>query len=133
MNGPGKVLFIVEQGGYPVNLFERELAVQGHEVAIVQSMRKALSLLKSSKPDVILVEFNYTTHFRDRVSNLEPLLARVQSALPDTRVIVFLDREHDAVLDKLRARFRIDEALFYPLDMDRLLGAVERNCGRRTD
>ena len=124
MDTARELFFVVEQGGYPVNEFEREFGGRGYRVTVAHSMRKALGLLKSHKPAAVFAEFNYTTHFRDRISNLEPLLARLQSTSPETRVIVFLHKEHDTVLDKLRARFRIDEALFYPLDMDSLLAAV---------
>jgi DNA-binding NtrC family response regulator len=119
-----KLMFIVDQGGVPV--YSPDYEKLGLEVIVVQSMRKALSKLKSEKPDIICTELNYDPGFRDRVSNLEPLLAKLQSTSPDTRVIVFLEREHESNLNRLKERFSIFDALYYPLQMEDILDSLER-------
>ncbi|KPK10122.1 MAG: hypothetical protein AMJ68_10245 [Acidithiobacillales bacterium SG8_45] len=119
-----KLMFIVDQGGVPV--YSQDFAKLGLDVTVVQSMRKALSKLKSEKPDIICTELNYDPGFRDRVSNLEPLLAKLQSTSPQTRVIVFLEREHESNLNRLKERFNIFDALYYPLNMEDILASLKR-------
>ncbi len=111
------LLSIVELGGYPnfVPLYE-EL---GYVVAVENSMRKAIGFLKKIKPAVIVAEFNYQSDFRDRTSSLESLLAVVQR-LPETRVIVFYDREYLPQLDKLRARLPVHAAIAFPIEVREL-------------
>jgi hypothetical protein len=107
------LLSIVELGGYPnfAPLYE-EL---GYVVAVEHSMRKAIGFLKQSRPAVIVAEFNFQSDFRDRTSSLESLLAVVQR-LPETRVIVFYDREYRPQFDKLRARLPVYAAIAFPVD-----------------
>ena len=121
-------MFIVDQGGVPV--YSQDFTKLGLEVIVVQSMRKALSKLKSEKPDIICTELNYDPGFRDRVSNLEPLLAKLQSSSPKTRVIVFLEREHESNLNRLKERFSIFDALHYPLNMEDILASLKRAIER---
>jgi len=125
-----KLLFIIEQGGFPV--YAPEYAAAGYEVSVAQSVRKGLAELKKSRPDVICAEMNCDPNFRDRVSNLEPVLATVQSQLPDTRVIVFVEIENLPKVDILRQRFAIQDALTYPLNMDDILKSLDRVCGNES-
>lgn len=119
-----KLLFIIEQGGVPV--YSEAYARAGFDVSVVQSMRKALAVLKSDQPDIICTELNYDPGFRDRVSNLESLLAKLQSTSPDTRVIVFLEAEHRPNLERLQERFEVFDALYYPLQMENILASLEK-------
>lgn len=118
------LLFIVEQGGYP--LFEKELMAAGYNITTATSMRKALALLKSLKPDVILAEFNFAPKYGDRISNLEPLLAQVQSTVPNAKVVVFLEPEYAHHLERLRAHFSISDAVCYPLQWKVLEESLNR-------
>lgn len=122
-----KLLFIVEQGGVPV--YDEAWAREGFDVTVVRSMRKALALLRDTKVDIVCAELNYDPNFRDRVSNLEPLLAKLQSTSPQTRVIAFLEREHQGNLERLRERFEIFDALYYPLSQDDILASLRRAAG----
>jgi len=56
----------------------------GFSVVSEWSERKAISLVRKTPPAVIVADFYHQTDFRDRLSNLESLLAAVQST-PDTR------------------------------------------------
>ncbi len=118
------LLCIVEQGGYPI--YSGELAEVGCDVVVAKSMRKALALLDPLKPDIILAEFNFGPKYGDRISNLEPLLARLQNGHPDIKVIVFLEREYRHHLEQLRTRFSVFDALFYPIQRDSLIDCVRR-------
>jgi AmiR/NasT family two-component response regulator len=91
----------------------------GYTVVTEWSERKAISLLRKTPPAVIVADFFHQADFRDRLSNLESLLATAQSA-PATRILVFYEAAHQAVLDKVSARLRIDAALTLPVQEERL-------------
>jgi DNA-binding NarL/FixJ family response regulator len=96
----------------------------GYTVVTEWSERKAISLVRKSPPAVVVADFYHQTDFRDRLSNLESLLAAVQSA-PGTRVLVFYETAHQAVLDKVSERLRIDAALTLPVPEDRLRATLQ--------
>ena len=96
----------------------------GFSVVSEWSERKAISLIRKTPPAVIVADFYHQTDFRDRLSNLESPLAAVQSA-PDTRILVFYETAHQAVLDKVSARLRIDAALTLPVQEDRLRATLQ--------
>ncbi len=96
----------------------------GYDVVAEWSERKAIALVRKAPPAVIVADFYHQADFRDRLSNLESLLAAVQSA-PDTRILVFYEAAHQAVLDKVRARLRIDAALTLPVQEDRLRSTLQ--------
>ena len=87
----------------------------GFSVVTEWSERKAISLVRKTPPAVIVADFYHQTDFRDRLSNLESLLAAVQGA-PKTRILVFYEPAHQAALDKVRQRMRIDVALAMPVN-----------------
>ena len=91
----------------------------GYTVVAEWSERKAISLVRKTPPAVIVADFYHQTDFRDRLSNLESLLAAVQSA-PNTRILVFYEAAHQDVLDKVSARLRIDAAFCLPVKEDQL-------------
>lgn len=125
MTEPSKrlLLSIIELGGYPN--FTPIYRQAGYAVESVTSVRKALGLLKRIDPDVIVAEFNFQSDFRDRTSSLESLLAAVQRS-PETKVIVFYEKEHAHQLTKLTARFPIHEALPFPIDPAKLAHSLHR-------
>ena len=96
----------------------------GFSVVSEWSERKAISLVRKTPPAVIVADFYHQTDFRDRLSNLESLLAAVQSA-PGTRILVFYEPAHQAVLDKVSDRLRIDAALTLPVQEDRLRAMLQ--------
>ncbi|MDZ7594584.1 MAG: hypothetical protein U0932_08035 [Thiobacillus sp.] len=91
----------------------------GYAVVTEWSERRAISLVRKNPPAVIVADFYHQSDFRDRLSNLESLLAAVQSA-PNTRILVFYEAAHQSVLDKVSARLRIDAAFTLPVQEDRL-------------
>jgi hypothetical protein len=64
---------------------------------------------------VIIADFYFQPDFRDRVSNLESLLATAQSH-KDVKVLVLYESAHEHALERVRARFRIDAALTLPVN-----------------
>lgn len=107
------LLSVVEIGGYPdfTELYER----LGYRVARETTMRKVLKFLKKETPAVIVAEFNFQSDFRDRTSNLESMLAMIQRT-PDTKVVVFYDKEYAAKLALLEARFSLTATLAFPVE-----------------
>ena len=100
----------------------------GYTVVAEWSERKAISLVRKTPPDVIVADFYHQTDFRDRLSNLESLLAAVQST-PSTRILVFYEAAHQAVLDKVGARLRIDAALTLPVQESELRAKLQAWLG----
>ena len=87
----------------------------GYSVVTEWSERKAIALVRKAPPAVIVADFFHQTDFRDRLSNLESLLATAQAS-PATKILVFYELAHQAVLDKVAARLRIDATLSMPVD-----------------
>lgn len=91
----------------------------GYRVTQEFTVRKAIAQLRKGAPDVIVADFYFQPDFRDRVSNLESLLATAQG-LKGSKLLVYYDPAHQAAMDKVRQRFHIDAALTTPLNMAQL-------------
>jgi|TARA_B110000240_G_C13401104_1_gene411010 DNA integrity scanning protein DisA with diadenylate cyclase activity len=117
------LLAVIELGGYPDF---RDLYQQfGYEVVIESSMRKALSLLKKKKVDVIVAEFNYQHTFRDRLSSLESIIAVAQTN-QQIEFIVLYEKEFENHLDKLRRQFNFSAEVAFPIDEKKMTHALEK-------
>lgn len=117
------LLSIIERGGYPdfSPIYQR----LGYEVRVELTMRKVLKLLKKTQPDVVVAEFNFQSDFRDRTSSLETLMAVLQR-FPETKIVVLHDKEYDAQLARLTARFHFDAVLPFPIDVAKLEGVIRQ-------
>lgn len=87
----------------------------GYQAHVEFGVRKAIAWLRRNTPAVVVADFYFQPDFRDRVSNLESLLATVQPRA-GVRVLVYHDPAHQEALAKVRQRFHIDAALPMPLD-----------------
>jgi DNA-binding NtrC family response regulator len=114
---------IVEMGGYPD--FSALYRQAGFEPLTERNMRKALGLIKKKQPRVVVAEFNYQSDFRDRTSNLETLMARLQRH-PQVKVIAFYQSEYQHKFDNLCSRFPIFEAIPFPVDPKQVEAALRR-------
>lgn len=103
----------------------------GYAVVTEWSERRAISLVRKTPPAVIVADFYHQTDFRDRLSNLESLLATAQG-IPDTRILVFYETAHQAVLDKVSARLRIDAAFSLPVQEEQLRTTLRAWLGNTT-
>lgn len=109
----------MEFGGFPLPL--DLLRQDGHEVEFAKSMRKALPLLKKIQPDLLVAEFNYTSQFRDRDSNLDTILTQIQSQSPHTKVIAFVEEEQKIHFERLKKRSpEIKGELYFPFESEAL-------------
>ena len=120
---PVRLLSIIELGGYPnlLPLYQR----LGFSVDVVNSQRKARSLLKKSVPDVVVTEYIFQSDFRDRTSNLETLMAILQRH-PEVKVIVFYLPEQAEKLALLEARFPLFAKLAFPVTVPEVEEVLQR-------
>src|SRR5512139_2991577 len=102
------VIEFIEHARFPA--IYKEL---GFDVSAEWQVRKAVSLIRKMKPDVIVADLYFQSDFRDRLSNLESLLAATQ-LLADFRVLVFYEPANEHALASVRERMRIDAALPMP-------------------
>lgn len=118
-----ELLALVELGGYPnfMPLYQR----LGYQVEMVNSVRKAQAWLKAHRPSVVVAEFYADPQFRDRISNLESLLATLQRYGIEAKVIVFIDTPYLDHLEKVKTRYEIDSVLTYPIKETDLNKALE--------
>ncbi|MES9816325.1 MAG: hypothetical protein ABW155_06730 [Candidatus Thiodiazotropha sp.] len=118
-----ELLALVELGGYPnlVPLYQR----YGYRVEMVNSVRKAQAWLKRHRPSVVVAEFYADPQFRDRLSNLESLLATLQRYQADAKVIVLLDKKHLDNLAKVKQRYPVHAVLTFPLNESGMQAVLE--------
>ncbi|OYY95259.1 MAG: hypothetical protein B7Y41_01760 [Hydrogenophilales bacterium 28-61-23] len=115
------LLSVIELLGYPnLRLVYERL---GYRVLTEFAVRKAIGQMRKEKPAVIVADFYYQPDFRDRVSNLESLLAAAQSH-KDVKVVVLYEAAHEHALERLRQRFRIDAALTLPVKESDIEGVL---------
>jgi hypothetical protein len=116
------LLNVIELLGYPNlrPLYER----LGYRLHTEFAVRKAISFMRKEKPAVIVADFYFQPDFRDRVSNLESLLATAQSN-KSVKVLVLYESAHEHALERLRQRFRIDAALTLPAREEDIVGLLE--------
>ena len=117
-----QLLFVIEYGVYPELI--RGLQESHYQIQIEHQMRKAISFLKKKSPSVVVAEFYHEPAFRDRVSNLESMLAHIQRKLPDTQVIVLYNPEDKYYLDQVMGRFPVVTILAMPVTPAQLLSVV---------
>jgi len=64
---------------------------------------------------VVVAEFSYNPEFRDRVSNIESILASLQNKSPNAKIIVLFDEISIDKLEQFRKRYKVDVALKFPI------------------
>jgi len=117
------LLAIIEVGGYPD--FTPDYRKSGYEVMVVHSMRKARTQIKKQPPDVIVVEFNFQSDFRDRTSTLETLMASLQHENINPKVIVFYEKEFLPQFGKVTGRFEFYKTFAFPIDKQQLMACLD--------
>lgn len=122
-----KVLFINEYGFYPELI--KALQAQGYDLTVEHLMRKGISFIKKKKPDVVVAEFHHDSQFRDRVSNLESMLAQIQGGQSETKTVVFYRSDHKEYVEKLLCVHKLDAVLELPLEADELIAAIRDVSG----
>lgn len=113
------VIEFIEHSPYPA-IYQS----MGFDVTTEWQVRKAVSLIRKIKPDVIVADFYFQSDFRDRLSNLESLLAATQ-LLGNFRVLVFYEPENEHALARVRERMQIDVALPMPATEQAVRAALQ--------
>ena len=118
-----ELLAVVELGGYPnfVPLYQRH----HYRVEMVNSVRKAQAWLKKHRPGVVVAEFYSDPQFRDRMSNLESLLATLQRYDVASKVIVLIDAKYLQRLEKVKSRYAVHAVLTFPVDENAMQAALQ--------
>ena len=114
------VIEFIEHAQYPAIY-----TALGYDVTTEWQVRKAVSLVRKMKPDVIVADFYFQSDFRDRLSNLESLLAATQ-LLADFRVLVFYEPQNEHALERVRERMRIDVAIPMPATDDAINSVLKK-------
>jgi DNA-binding NarL/FixJ family response regulator len=111
-NSPKKLLAVIEFLAHA--RFPALYKSLGFDVTAERQVRKAVSQMRQLQPDVIVADFYFQSDFRDRLSNLESLLAAAQP-FKETRILVFYEPQSVGALEHVRQRMRIDAALLTPV------------------
>ena len=109
-----QLLFFVDEGGF--DDFTPLFISLGFDVDFEDSQRKAVKLAKKNRYQILVAEFSYNPEFRDRVSNIESLLATLESHSPEVKIIILYDKINQSQLDQLKQRYRMDATLAFPVD-----------------
>jgi len=83
------------------------------------STRKAMSLIKEVSPDYVVAEFFYgygNNYAGVNVSNLDVFLYSLQKYAPQARIVVLVEKEERAFVDKLDALFPLHAVLQHPVN-----------------
>jgi len=109
-----QLLFFVDEGGF--DDFTPLFVSLGFDVDFEDSQRKAVKLAKRNNYQVLVAEFSYNPEFRDRVSNIESLLATLEGHSPEVKIIILYDEINQPQLNQLKQRYRMDATLTFPVD-----------------
>ncbi len=116
------LLSVIEMGGYPD--FTPLYRQAGYDVLVETRMRKAMGAIKKKQPAVIVAEFNFQSDFRDRTSTLESMMSVVER-LPDTKVIVFYEKEFSHHFERLLAVQSFHKTFTFPIPEQELKGCIQ--------
>ena len=89
----------------------------GIDESQVNSIRKAISLLKNQQPEFIVCEFFYgfgSNYAGVNISNLDVLLSTLQKYSPESKVIVIVDKSERQYVDKLNELLPLHAVFVYP-------------------
>ena len=109
-----RLLFFVDEGGF--DDYTPLFVSMGFVVDFEDSQRKAVKLAKKNQYQVLVAEFSYNPEFRDRVSNIESLLATLEGHSPEVKIIVLYDEINQIQLNQLKQRYRMDHVLTFPIN-----------------
>ena len=109
-----KILSIIESPTHPrLSALYEQLGFQEFQV---NTMRNAIKLLKKEKPDFIVAEFFYgygNNYAGVNVSNLDTLLSSLPRYSPNTRTIVFVQKNEMAHVEKLHRIYPLHAAFLH--------------------
>lgn len=109
-----KVLSVIESPTHPrlSNLYQ----LLGFQEFTVNTMRNAMKILKKERPDFIVAEFfyGYSNNYAGvNISNLDTLLSSLPKYSPDTRTIVFVQKNEMQYVEKLHNLYPLHAAFLH--------------------
>jgi hypothetical protein len=121
-----KILFsIIESPTHP--FFTPIYKKNGIDELCFKYMRKLISKVKKVQPDYIAAEFFYgygNNYAGINISNLDVMLYSLQRYSPQTKVIVFVDKNERQYVDKLNDILPLHAVLTRPFKESDLLQAL---------
>jgi hypothetical protein len=119
------LLSIIESPTHPrlSNLYQR-LKISEHKV---NSVRKALKLLKRDAPDFIVAEFFYgygNNYAGVHISNLDVLLTSLPKYAPNTKVIIFVSRAEYQYVEQLNNIYPLHGVLQHPVQQSDIVALL---------
>ena len=108
------ILSIIESPTHPklTALYQR----LGFREIQVPSMRKAIAVLKKEQPEYIVAEFFYgygNNYAGVNVCNLDVLLSSLPKYSPDTKTVVFVQKEEMQYVEKLHRLYPLYAAFLH--------------------
>ena len=119
-----KLLFLTSFGGAYPN-FDPVFREHNYQVTKTQTLRKALSLIKQIKPDVILAEFVYAPTYGSQLSNFESLFAAAQNFCPDANFIAITHKDDLHHLQQVKANINNCQVLVLPVHISDLANCLQ--------
>ncbi len=102
----------------------------GFDELCFKSMRKLISKIKNTQPDFIAAEFFYgygNNYAGVNISNLDVMLYSLQRYSPNTKVIVFVDKNERQYVDKLDGILPLHAVFTRPINEAEVTKALELN------
>lgn len=102
----------------------------GLEELCFKSMRKVMAKLKKEPPDYIAVEFFYgfgNNYAGINSSNIDVLLYSLQRYSPNTKVIIFVDKDQRQYVDKLNDIMPLHAVLTRPFNQSQVTDALGKH------
>lgn len=127
------VLLIIDELG-SIGDISAQAQTIGFQTTFASTQRKALKLLKTRCPAVILAEFIFTPDFRDRICNLDTLSSQLPLSAPDARLIIQHEPEDIASVERFAANQALFARLSHPIapqQLDAALHAAFASLGKQ--
>ncbi|MEB8433419.1 hypothetical protein OO007_14355 [Cocleimonas sp. KMM 6892] len=99
----------------------------GIEELCFKSMRKLMAKIKNTPPDFIAAEFFYgygNNYAGVNISNLDVMLYSLQRYAPNTKVLVFVDKNERQYVDKLNDILPLHAVFTRPFDETEIVKAL---------
>ncbi len=123
MSDKKSILLVNDYGIYPE--LTKLLYQSNHCLTTQQLMRKAIKQVKKNQPDLLILEFFHEPQFRDRVSNIESILAQVETNKKTSKTLVLFYPGHESWLQQLEKIYRINDSVPNNINTSVILSKVE--------
>jgi hypothetical protein len=120
-----KLLFLTSFGSAYPN-FDSVFREYNYQVKKTETLRKALSLIKQIKPNIILAEFVYAPTYGSQLSNFESLFAAAQNFCPDANFIAITHKDDLHHLEQVKANINNCQVLELPVKLSDLESCLQQ-------